>query len=131
MNNAILGPEVLLDPLGRGYADMTATEVAADMHLVNRAVDVETISAGKLQAAVVGTEYVALSAVARDAWIAILVAGDVDVSNENIRAQIAAIWVAGTVTRANLVALQTKTVDRCEELGLAFVYPGHIEQVRM
>lgn len=130
MDYSILVPEIRDDPLGRGYAGMSAAEVAADLAVLRRSRDRETIGSGELQAAVDGGEYAALSDVKRAGWGAILAAGSVDVSNENIRAQITTIWAAGTATRSNLAALQTENISRAAELRLGRVRAGDVQMAR-
>lgn len=79
-------------------------------------VDVPTLTAAQMQAAVVGSEFGALADVKQRAWQCVLACGEIPVDNSNIRAQVSSIWGAGTTTRSNLVALQTRTGSRAEEL---------------
>ena len=60
----------------------------------------------------------ALTDVQRTAWATILSAGagQVDVNDSSVVAQVAAIWAASTTTRANLVALKTRDASRAEAL---------------
>jgi len=130
MDIAKLKTELTDDPLVRGYASMSDEAAANSLNnTIDRALNRTSISPGEMQSAVVGTEFVVLSAVKQRGWLAIL-SDSVDPNNANIIAQIAEIWVGGTTTRANLLALKTKTVSRGVELGLGNVKVGYVEQAR-
>lgn len=106
------------DPAELGYA--TADVPEALMNIPNETlhgtVDVLAISPVDLQAVVVGSEFLALSAAAQRAWLALVGLVEVPVANENLRQQIADIWELGTTTRTNLQALQTRPASRAEKL---------------
>ena len=127
---ATLKSELTNDPLVREYSGMSAQVAAGDINTVIRPVDRDSVSISLMQAEVVGNEYVALSQAKRDAWRDILSA-DPEIKNTNMRNQIMEIWGAGTATRSNLAALQTKLVSRATELGIGKVKVGDIIQGRM
>lgn len=125
-----LKAELVDDPLTRGYASMSDEAAANSLNdTIDRSLNRTSISPGEMQSAVVGSEFVALSAAKQRGWLAIL-SDSVDPNNANIVAQIAEIWVGGTTTRANLIALKTETVSRGVELGLGNVKVGYVEQAR-
>lgn len=121
---ATLNAELETDPLGLGYATFVAagnaTHMAAlvnDRSLGAGVVVVDSVTTTDMQRAVVATEYLTLAAPQRDLWLAILSASDsVPVADSLIRAQILAVWLAGTDTRSNLGALQTRPASRGELL---------------
>ena len=124
---AELRSEILSDPAAVGYAGKEPHEIAA---LLNDPARGETVSRAmvpswELQAAVVGSEFQALSAVAQRAWLAIVALPEVPVTNANLRSQVAAIWGAGTATRGNLQALETRPGSRAEALWGEGTYITH------
>jgi len=118
-----LKTEVLTDPLALGYAGKTNYQIAQLMNTVGlsgEVVGVAYVTADIVQSQVVATEYLTLTASERALWAAVLAAGSnnpgIPVANTNIRGQITAIWGAGTTTRTNLGALQTRSGSRAEAL---------------
>lgn len=118
---ATLKTELDSDPKGLGYAGASNPEAAdllntAGLVTPNETIDRKTIDGQELNAAVVKTEWDALPDYGRDLWIAIISAGNgqVDVSNSDIRSQIADTWGPATGTRAKLLALQSRVCSRAE-----------------
>jgi hypothetical protein len=118
-----LNDELTIDPETVGYAGMTDFEAAVALNtvgLTGQTVSVASVDATLIQSAVVGSEYLALTAAQRDLWAALLQAASggagVPVIDLDIRGQVLAIWGPGTVTRANLGALQTRSASRAEFL---------------
>jgi hypothetical protein len=129
---AILHTEITTDPESLGYAGKTDPEVADLLNEVG--LSGETILQGQIDAAeiqkqVVASEFLALSNGEQNLWLAIISpgAGLVDISDSNIQAQALTIWAAGTTTRANLVALATRSCSRAEKLFEANVSVGHLD----
>jgi hypothetical protein len=129
-----LKTEINTDPKGLGYAGQNDPDVADLLNTIGlvtptETVEREVINGQELSAVVVHSEYIVLSAEKREAWTVVLSAGDgqIDVSNAGIRNQIAAIWGAGTTTRANLIALQTRDCSRAEALFGAGISISHID----
>lgn len=90
-------------------------------------VTVKSISTAALQNAVVASDYTGLTSALQNLWLAIIVAGGgkIDVSLTGIRNQIGTIFGAGTTTRANLLALQTRAGSRAEALfGAGVIITG-------
>lgn len=111
-----------------GPYDDDAVIATGQLNAKNIVRDRDSIAPGEMQAQVVGTEFVALSAVKQRAWLAIL-ADSVDPANSNIVEQITAIW-AGTTTLTNLAGIKTETVSRAVELGLGVIKVGWVQQAR-
>ena len=115
---AILKTELDTDPNSLGYAAANNSECAALLNAVDAAnpIDVSVVDGQELSKAVVISEYTVLSAAERDGWTTILAAGNgqVDINDARVVAQIAAIWGAGTATRANLLALKIRDGSRAE-----------------
>lgn len=119
-----LATEIQTDPLGLGYAAHVAggnDSAIADLLNLFRVgifVDRNFITGNEFLDAVVQADYNALAANS-DArpWVKTLATmGQIDVKSANVRAIVAAIFPAGSETRANLIALQTRQGSRAEQL---------------
>lgn len=135
---ASLKAELDNDPQGYEYALLSNFQAAQALNLfrVNEVVTRENISVQELQSQVVISEYILLTGVQREGWTAILVAssdGGVDVSNQAIRDQAAAIWGPLTSTRQNLIDIQTIPGSRAEALwGQGFsISAQDVEEARL
>jgi hypothetical protein len=122
--------ELFNDPLGRGYAGMTAEQAAASLNAVNRPRFRSAIPAAEIFAAVDLTEYKALTAQERDAFALVIAMGTVNANDANTRGILSAIFPGGGATRPRLIAVAQEQVSRAAELGLGDVMPGHIEEAR-
>lgn len=121
-----LATELNTDPLGLGYASlMSAGDHSGLADVLNDktglgagTIDREVVDAATLQGQVVASEYTALSAVQQQLWLALLVAsqGSVKVNDSGITGQVLQVWGAGTTTRGNMAALQTRQGSRAEVL---------------
>ena len=119
-----LKSELLSDPQGLGYGLAIASDnyrgVASALNNVGpETIDPAIISTGDLQGAVDPTEFLALTDRKATLWLSILqaaTASGIRATNPNIRAQIGSVWAAGTTTRDNLGALQTRPASRMEVL---------------
>jgi len=128
-----LTTELVTDPAGIGYAPyiIAGNHMALETILNDKTgIGSGTINrtyadAPTLQSAVVVSEYLALTDIARQAWLLLVTASQntgqegslgVPLQNSEIQAQVTAIWDAGTVTRSNLLALLTKGGSRAEVL---------------
>lgn len=117
-----LKTEIINDPKSIGYA--TAWNAGSNQEVVELLnevreicqVDVAYRESWELQNAVVYAEQAALDATKTTAWQNVLRCGRIEVRNANMRGQILGIWAAGTTTRSNLAALQTRDSSRAEEL---------------
>lgn len=78
--------------------------------------EVDEISNTAAVSAVVASEFVALAAAAQRGWLMVTNLERIPVQNVAIRTLVADIWAAPTMTRANLVALQTRDGSHAEGL---------------
>ena len=129
MNLTVLKTEINTGPLSRSHARMSDVAIADSLNVIDRSVNRTSVSPGELQAAVVGSEFVTLSAGFQRMWLAVL-SDSVDPNNSNIVAQIAEIWGPGTTTRQNLIALKTEAGSRAEELNLGSVTPSDVANAK-
>jgi len=67
------------------------------------------IEGPELQKAVVGSEFLPLTASQRDLWKSLIAAAPIDMSDLNIQAQVDEVWAGGTTTRTNIRGLRVKT----------------------
>lgn len=116
-----LNTEIATDPQGLGYSGKTSPEIAALLNTIglsNEQIGAGAVDGQELSKAVVISEYLSLTDAARAGWTAILTAGNgqIDAGDALVVAQIAAIWGAGTTTRANLLTLATRDASRAEVL---------------
>jgi hypothetical protein len=125
-----LKTEVTTDPLGRGYSGMSDSEVADDMNTVYRTKTRETVSGWEIFNITDDVEYAALSDVEKTSWDNLCAIEQIDTSSGIAKVKEAALFGVGTTTRQNLIDLKNPPASRAEELGLLFVYPGHVEEVR-
>ncbi len=147
MNYAILSTELSGDPLGRSYSGMSDAEAAADLNTEYRT-QVQSLSMQglrewaatgargfKIQAAITNE---ALTDQQRNvAYVGDKLLGtddaQLDPSNAGHVAFVNELVSAGIITsddRAALVTKATVNLSRATELGLPFVYPGHVQDAR-
>lgn len=130
MEYAILRTELTTDPLGRGYGGLSDQAAADALNVANRVVTRSSVLGSEIIAATVQTEYAALSADQKQIFCGMVDAGGVNPSDSNTRTIFGALFGAGTTTRANLLALQNRTVSRAVELGLGLVTAGDVKLAR-
>ena len=130
MTIELLREEITTDPLGRGYSGMTDLDVADSLNVVNREMDVDMVSGQDIFEAVVPSEFTPLSADQKSLFYAIIGMGSVMVNGTNTRTALLDMFGAGTTTRNNLAVLQKRDVSRAGELGISFVYEGHVQEAR-
>lgn len=113
-----LKTELTTDPLGRGYAGMTDDEAAATFRINDRQVNRDALDGGLLVSALVRSEYNAL--VANDKNYVQLIAGTATPIplTPAFKAELGAIFPAGSATRTALLALVKRAGNRADELGL-------------
>ena len=134
INYAALKAEVQTDPLALGYATpLAAGNHAALADLLNQvrsgiSIDLETVQAWAVFNAIVPAEWAALSAQEKQRIQIILSMGTVSVKGANTRSAFLAAFAAGTTTRTNLAALQTRVGSRAEQLFSQSVTPADIAQ---
>ena len=127
-----LKTELTTDPLGRGYAGMTNTQVVTSLRTANRTVERRSVSGSQIYNAIVPSEFSALLATQQQLVRDVFGLGDtIDVrTGTNARAVMLAAFGAGTTTRANLIALVQETVSRAAEIGLGDVREGDVARAR-
>ena len=116
---AVLKTEIQIDPKGLEllFSDIRdAADKLNEPGLSGETIEPENVSPVDMQAAVVATEYAGLPAAAQRMWLAIVGLPDVPIRNASLRQQVKDIWAAGTATRGNLVALQSRSASRVEVL---------------
>ena len=114
-----LASEINADSKGVGYAGKTNKQITDLLNTRGLVATDPKINAGivtvqVLLNALVGSEVVALSPAASAALLIYFSGGSVDTGNTNVRAGIAAIFGAGTTSRANLVAAVDRPATRAE-----------------
>ena len=125
-----LKSELTDDPLGREYDGMTDQEAADDLNTEYRELIREKIETWEVIEATLPSEWAALTAGEKERYQTFIAAGTLNPSGANTKQAFAAMFGAGTTTRANLLALSTKTVSRAEELEIDFVTAARVASAR-
>ena len=117
----ILGTELTADPKALGLPAMDDPTAAAKLNEIGASgeeVSRGIINGQELQMAVVGSEFIALSAAKQRGWVCLISAGDgqVDVDDQSVIDQATAIWNGAATTLSNLNALRTRSGSRAEIL---------------
>jgi len=127
----LLKAEITSDPLARGYAGMTDVQVAASLNTKNRTRTRTVVTIIELMQSLVYTEYIALTAAQRQ-YLDLLVASEVlNINTGNIKDGLAAIFIGGTTTRTNLLALVSETISRAAELGWDEIKVGWVGMAKV
>lgn len=122
INYAALKTELQTDPAGLGYAPHLAAgadqSLADLLNEVRQSISISraTIPAYEVWEAIVPAEWAALTANERQRVQTILSMGEVNVQGANTRSSLAAAFGAGTTSRTNLIALQSRQGSRAEQL---------------
>lgn len=122
INYAQLKTELQTDPSALGYSALLAAGnhvgVAAVLNLTRAGVTIkrDIIPAHQLFEAITATDYAALTAAEKTRLQIILSMGQVNVRGDNTRAQLAAMFGAGTATRTAVLALIDRQGSRAEQL---------------
>lgn len=129
-NVDILKIELDTDPLGRGYAAMSYDDIIGSLRLKNRIINIE----GTLPATVVANvidpaEFNTLTSLLEQRVWNILHLGEINPFGIEAAVFIS-VFGAGSTTIANLQALRRKTVSREEELGIAPLRLGEVQEAR-
>ena len=125
-----LKSELILDPLGRGYHDMSDAEVVTDLNVKHREVEAEFVSGQEILEAAAWAEYGALTTEQRQSFGLIAGKDEVLISGPNTQAVLMALFGPGSDTRANLVTLQGPPISRALELGLRGLRETHVQLMR-
>lgn len=118
INYATLRTELLTDPAGLGYAGKSDYACAGLLNTVRGSIAVarDTIPTWMVLDAVAQADLAALTANQLQTLHIVISAGEVSIASANIRAIMSALFPAGSVTRANLVAIVNRTGTRAEQL---------------
>jgi len=111
--------EIAGDPENLGYSGLSNEEIADLISSLEtgRTVDTGAVESYLVVNAFEAAEIVSLTSIQLQLLNLIVSAGTVDTSNVKIQAFFLNLFVAGTTTRANLVALAKRPASRAEELG--------------
>lgn len=127
MDYVALKSELENDPALLGYGPFIAagnhTGLAALLNApkVGVVVGRGVVPAHEVVDAIVPGEYASLVAAERDYLLMVVAGGTVNLGDGQTRAALKVLFGAGTVTRANLIALADRTGSRAEELGFGEV----------
>ncbi len=144
MNFQTLKQELVSDPLGRGYAGMTPSQVAASLNTPDRAIVVPTMvnarrlmkELGPVDGAAILDKLQAASQTAppvRWAMAFLTSESGIDVGDPATRAQLDRLVANGVLTQteaSRIKAIAGRTVSRAQELGLPEVRAWHVEHIR-
>jgi len=122
--------ELTDDPLGRGYAGMTDQQAATDLNTAYCEVTRERVETWEVIEATVASEWAALTANEKERYSTFIAAGVLNPSGANTKSAFAAMFGAGTQTRANLLALSVETISRADELEIGFVTAERVASAR-
>ena len=136
-NLVLLKVEISVDTF-RVYSAMSNKEVADNLNTVDRTLDREIIDTWEILDGIDPGERSNLDDIVKvtasdrllfDNWIS---AGTVNIQRPNTRTFFGALFTNADfpLSRANLLAIQTRDVSRAEELGIGFVHEGDVEHVR-
>lgn len=117
-----LKAEITTDPLGFGYLAMSDSAVADKLNEVppsaesGREIERDVVPTWEVFEATVPSEWTALSAAEKQRYQSILAMGSINLKKPNTRSTFAAMFGAGTTTRANLIALRNEAASRATVL---------------
>lgn len=112
------------------YQGLNDKAVADALNARNVTAERDVVEAWEVFECITATDYTALAAAERTRIQIMLSCGQVNIKGPNTRAMLAAAFGPATTTRANLIALQGKTISRAEQLGLGQVQAGDVARVR-
>lgn len=123
--NQPLCDEITLDPLGRGYASMTAEQIHTDLHTEYRSRFRDQVNGSELFEGIDPADWVAQSESNRTLVLQILALGDID-PRGNARTLLIGIFGGGSQTISNMAAIATELISRVDELQLGRVKVGDV-----
>lgn len=133
MDYTVLKNEIDTDPLARGYAGMTDSEVATDLNTEYRTFNRTSITGEDLARLSDGSELSNLVGRQFALWQTYcgLEVISIETGTET-REALAALFPAGSDTRAQIVAFiqENISISRAAELGLEEVASRHVRDVR-
>ncbi len=126
----ILTSELDDDPLGRGYASMSDEDAAGDLNTVYRTRNISNLTPSEFFQVVEPNELNALSAEESAViWNILHLAGDINPMGREAEIFFS-VFGAQSQTIANLSVIRETNISRAEEIGIAGVRPGHVQQAR-
>lgn len=134
MNFLALKTEIQTDPAGLGYGTWaTPADDARIAGLINdatkRTINRMLVPSWEIVGAFNPAEFVALTQLQQAQLTTILSGGLVNIQNTNVRSIVGGIFPVGP-TRTALLALQTQTVSRADELNFGTVQVGELTTAR-
>lgn len=129
MDFAVLNNELTIDPLTRGYSEMSDAEAATDLNTVYRDVNKVTMTGSEVLNALDKTEFLALTDANKLKVWDVLHLGAINPFGREADIFVA-VFGAGSASILSLNAARKTTVSRAVELGLGFVKVGYIAQAR-
>ena len=127
---SILKNELTNDPLNRGYTEMTDEEVAADINLLARTRNRPSMTSSEVLNAIDISEWNALTDAARKRIWDVIHMGNINPFGVEATIFIAVFGNDSDTIKALAVA-RKEDINRATELGLGFVYPGHVQNARI
>ena len=131
MNITALKVELTDDPLGRAYSGMSDTAAATSLNEVNRFRNRTTMTGSEILNAVDVGEWTGLSNAEKQTVWDIVHLGEVNPFGVEATLVLSVFSAPDSPTIAALIAVRKESVSRATELGLAYVYPGDVENARM
>ena len=123
--------ELDVDPLGRGYAGMTAVEAANNMNVEDRSVLKSSIPGHELFAQTDSAEYLALTADKKTEWLGLCGLDSVIPTNSSPAVPIVEdIFGNPSATRTALIAYRSHLVSRGVEINVGLVREQHVIDAR-
>ena len=131
MNYDLLKPEVLGDPLGRGYGAMTDAEASTRINLVDRPRNRTSMSGDEVFQSVESLAvWNGLTSDQRGEFLSFCARDSIDPFGTMNVSLVVSIFGPGSPTVANLQSARVELISRPVELGLATVSTQHIMNVR-
>ena len=103
---------------------------AGELNAVNRTKVRDTVAGSEILNATDDAEFIALTDVEQTKWLDLCGVEAIDTASGVAKALEADLYGGGTTTRTNLAAVRAPAASRADELGLGFVYPGHVQNAR-
>ena len=126
----VLKDEVINDPLGIGYAAMTAVQVADSLNAPTRNRNRTSMTGREVADEVVDAEYDALTDVKKSQFLSLMAGENLDPFGLPANV-IKDVFGAGSATVLALATARVEVVSRAKELGLGFIWPGNVENARL
>lgn len=132
-----LKTEIQTDPLGRGYAGLTDSQVIADLNTAYRTRNKSRLTGDEVFQSTDSTEFAALSdgsggtSDEQNYWISFCARSEIDPFATSNTQFVTNLFGGGSTTVANLNGLRVESITRSQELGLpASITQHQIQQAR-